>query len=154
MTTYFYFLAIKNISIKHNIFNLNKYFTTQPLSHNLWCTFSNFLGALESVEANLVEAEGVQTLVDTSLIAVTDALGSVEKVKDMFFKDDGEDKGFFGKIKSFFGFSLAQLENNPHIVDQAENSKRMLELKQMLLRMEVMPVKDRSHFLATEIMGL
>lgn len=102
----------------------------------------------------MVEAEGVQTLVDSSLEAVTTALGSVEKVKEMFFKNDAEDKGIWGKMKGFFGFSLAQMENNPHIIDQSENNKRMLELKQMLLRMEVMPVKDRSHFLATEIMGL
>ena len=79
------------------------------------------------------------------------ALDGIQKAKELFF--GGESPGFGQKFKAFFGFTLAQMENNPHF-SRPEDLQQVKEIERMLLAMDKVPQGQEERFLQEKFFGM
>ena len=107
--------------------------------------------AFDNIEKKLVEAEETKSFVKSALESAGGALTGIEEAKELFF--GGESPGFGQKIKGFFGFTLAQMENNPHF-SKPEDLQKVKEIERMLLAMEKLPEGQEERFLKETVFGM
>lgn len=106
---------------------------------------------LQNVEDNLVKAEETKGLVENALDTAKQGLQGIEQALDMFF--GGSKRNLFESSKKLMAFSLAQLEDNPHMQGNEFNQHKE-HLRVTLLKMNSMNKEEQNLFVKQEILGL
>lgn len=98
----------------------------------------------------MVEAQETKTFVEKALENAEGALTGIQKAKELFF--GGESPGFFQKFKGFFGFTLAQLENNPHFNSPSDLAQKK-QIEKLFHKMENVTEENQGRFLQENFFG-
>lgn len=99
----------------------------------------------------MVQAEETKTFVDSALENAGGALDGIQKAKELFF--GGESPSLWQGVKGFFGFSLAQLENNPHFTHKNDQIKAT-EIRKLLFSMDGVAEEHQNRFLEENLLGM